>query len=393
MIKRCCVGRRWSVNRVSLFWLIALSYFALHDLSWAQTNARAPTVSVRSPLSGRINSNTLTIVSGSPSGTYLPIAYDLATVLDDSERLRLLVLLGKGGWQNVGDVRYLRGVDLGLVQTNVLNHLSRSKELGTVEDSIVYIAKLYNEEMHILARSNIASIGDLRGKRVNFNIVGSGTQFTARELFSRLDIAVKEVNLATNDAIEKLKSGDVEAVLLSSGKPAPAIAALRPSDGFHLVAVPFGRKFIDDYLPVELTHDDYPALVPEGKTVETVGVGTALVAYNWPKTSERYKTLEKFVTAFFEKVPEFKQPPRHPKWKETYIGTKVAGFRRFSPAEQYVNDSRDEVMLATRSRFETFLAERGQPALRGQDMSENDRNQLFREFMRWNGARAATQAQ
>jgi hypothetical protein len=36
-------------------------------------------------LDERLNTNTISIISGNPNGTYLSIAYDLSTVLDDGD--------------------------------------------------------------------------------------------------------------------------------------------------------------------------------------------------------------------------------------------------------------------------------------------------------------------
>src|SRR5262249_56588089 len=95
------------------------------------------------------NENTVGVISGSPNSddTYLQMAYDLADVLNDGDNLRILPIAGVGGPRNIRDVRYLRGVDIGLQQTNILTSFPRSNEkVGHVDDKIVYIAKLFNEE-------------------------------------------------------------------------------------------------------------------------------------------------------------------------------------------------------------------------------------------------------
>ena len=114
-----------------------------------------------------INDNTVTIISGSASSddTYLRIASDLAAVLNDGNRLRILPVAGIGGAQNIRDVRFLHGIDIGLTQTSVLNNFRRSNEqLGNhdYDDKIVYIAKLFNEEAHVVVRSGITSLQQFR---------------------------------------------------------------------------------------------------------------------------------------------------------------------------------------------------------------------------------------
>ena len=55
------------------------------------------------------------------------------------------------------------------------------------------------------------------------------------------------------------------------------------------VSVPLSKVLINDYLPTTLTHDDYPGLLGPGQTSETIAAGVALIAYNWPKNTDRYR--------------------------------------------------------------------------------------------------------
>ncbi len=108
------------------------------------------------------NENTIGLISGNPysDDTYLQMAYDLAEVLNDGDNLRILPIAGIGGPRNIRDVRYLKGVDIGLTQTNILNSFRRSNErMGQFDDKIVYIAKLFNEEAHLVAGPNINFAG------------------------------------------------------------------------------------------------------------------------------------------------------------------------------------------------------------------------------------------
>jgi uncharacterized protein len=158
--------------------------------------------------SDRVNDNTIGIISGSPDSdsTYLQTAYDLSRVLDDGDRLRILPIVGVSGSQNVRDVLTLKGVDIGITQSNILNEFRRSNaQLGKVGDKLRYVARLFNEEMHLVARSDIASLEQLRGRKVNFGDAGGGTSFAMRNVFKLLDISVVEVHLGQAEALEQLK--------------------------------------------------------------------------------------------------------------------------------------------------------------------------------------------
>ena len=340
----------------------------------------------RSGASDRLNENTLTVVSSSPNGTYMPVAYDMSAVLDDGDNLRILVVLGKGGGQNIKDVRFLKGVDLGIAASNTLGYYRRTGELGNIDDKIVYIAKLYNEEIHFIARPEITSIEQLRGKKVNFNFVNSGTQLSARDVFDRLGIKVEETNYGTADAFERMKTGEIAASVLASGKPAPAISAIKAADGFHFLPVPLSKVLINDYLPTTLTHEDYPGLLAPGQTAETIAAGVALIAFNWPKNTDRYRRIAKFVDAFFPRLAEFQKAPRHPKWREANLAAVLPGWKRFEGAEEWLRarSQVSQVAEPERGKFDQFLAARQtQPAA----LPQGERDRLFQEFLQWTKAR------
>ena len=76
-------------------------------------------------LTEKINQNTITVISGNPNGTYIYLAFDMSAVLDSGTDLRVLPVIGKGGYQNVMDMLYLRGIDLCITQSNIMTYLKK----------------------------------------------------------------------------------------------------------------------------------------------------------------------------------------------------------------------------------------------------------------------------
>jgi hypothetical protein len=113
-----------------------------------RTGAAVPNKPELGGLGARINANTIAVISGNLNATYVAIAYDLSAVLDDGDAFRILPVIGRGGGQNIKDMRFMQGADLGITQSNLLGAYKRSNEIGPIDDKIVYIAKLFNEEMH-----------------------------------------------------------------------------------------------------------------------------------------------------------------------------------------------------------------------------------------------------
>src|SRR3954452_19625483 len=99
---------------------------------------------------------------GSIEGTYLRVANELASILDDDAGgLRILPIAGKGSLENIWDLVFARGVDLALVQSDVLAYAQREHIFPGVGSFIQYVASLYDEEMHVLAAADIKSVHDL----------------------------------------------------------------------------------------------------------------------------------------------------------------------------------------------------------------------------------------
>jgi uncharacterized protein len=143
--------------------------------------------------------------------------------------------------------------------------------------------------------------------------------------------------------------------------------------------VPYRKELQADYLPARLTSDDYPKLIDANAPVDTIACQAVLIAYNWPKGTDRYRRIQKFVDNFFPRLAEFQKPPRHPKWKETNLAAVLPGWTRFAGAQEWL-DNRPEVQ---RDQFDKFLAARKLEA------SEQDRERLFKEFVQWRNAQGA----
>ncbi len=286
-----------------------------------------------SSLVARTNAGTVGVISGGIDGTYVRIAADLAAVLDDGDALRVLPILGKGSLQNIRDILALRGVDIGIVQSDVLAYARREHLIPGLDSLIQYIAKLYDEEVHILAQRDIERIEDLAGKPVNFDVRGSGTAMTASLIFDRLGVQVRPAHDTQDLALERLKRGEIAALVYVAGKPARLFASLPPDSGLHFLPVPMNDALLETYLPSRFARADYPALVPEDAPVDTIAVGAVMAVYAWQPGTERYRKVARFVDALLEKFPAFQQPPRHPKWREVNLAAQLPGWTRFVPAE------------------------------------------------------------
>ena len=324
---RNCVGS--SASRTKMLAGLALGLAALAVPAHAQYSP--------SQMRDELNRNTATIITGTPSGTYVQIAYDMSAVLDDGNNLRILPVLGKGSVQNVKDILHLRGIDMGIVQSDVMGYFKQTGELGRdIDRRIVYVTKLYNEEVHIIAGKGINSLKDLAGKQVNFAENGSGTQFSARQIFKLLKLEVREVNMGQTDGLLKVKNGEIAATMFVAGRPAAAVKALAKDPDYKLLPIPFSADLENDYLPAKFSSEDYPNLVEGSQSVETIAVGAVLAVFNWQDGTDRQRRVTAVVDKFFSKFAEFQKAPRHPKWKEVNLAARLPGWNRLPAATNWL---------------------------------------------------------
>jgi TRAP transporter TAXI family solute receptor len=235
--------------------------------------------------------------------------------------------------RNIEDLVLLRGVDVAIVQSDVLDFYKRAQLVSNIEGKVRYITKLYNEEVHFLAKSEFGSVDDLDGKRVNFGTEGSGTFMTASIIFDDLGIDVDVSSYPEPIALEKLRAGELDALVFVGGKPVEFVANVTRQDQLHLLDIP-PERIKAAYLPSELSADAYPNLMDAGDSVQTVAVSAVLAAYNWPADHPRRQKLDRFIEKFFANFSSLLEPPFHPKWREIDLRAPVPGWQRIAPANE-----------------------------------------------------------
>lgn len=273
------------------------------------------------------NEKTVGLLSNGWGGTDLAMLRDLAAVFDTSDNLRLVPIVGRGSVQNIKDILYLKGVDIGVVQSDTLNYVKDVQIFPNVDKRIAYIIKLFNLELHFVAAPEIKTIQDLSGQKVNVGVRGSGAVITASAVFRAFGLEVEPTYYDDALAIEKVRSGEIAAAAIVAGKPDALISRIPRASGLHLLPVSYVKPLRKAYVPAVFTHQDYPELVQIGTSVTSISVDSVLAVYNWsPIRSEyRYKKVLRFVDAFMKRYKTLFQPPHHPKWKELNIAAVVPG--------------------------------------------------------------------
>jgi TRAP-type uncharacterized transport system substrate-binding protein len=330
----------------------------------------------------RKNAWTVGIAGGLIDGTYMRFADELAKVLDDGDNLRILPIVSYGAASNLDDLLYLRGVDLAVTQSDVFEYFRTERKTPNLQNRVHYMLRLPVAELHILAKTDIRSVEDLRGKRVNFGPAGSGSSLTGTIVFQRLGVQVEQILIDQQSALRKLHSGEVAALVRVVGKPVDFFSRIPPNSDLHLLSIPFTSTFADYYTVGQFEGKDYPSLITEGEKVDTIAVPAVLSVFNWPRGSDRYRRIERFAERLFSQWDQFLMPPRHPKWRDVNLGATVPGWTRHVVAEQMLGRFYGPAAASQEdiSRdFQAFLDRIGT----GVPQSQSDREALFREFLQW----------
>ncbi|MGJ5095959.1 ABC transporter substrate-binding protein [Bradyrhizobium oligotrophicum] len=327
-------------------------------------------------LANQLNANTVTLMTGSFGSTYANMGADLASALDKGTELRILPVIGRGSVQSVADILLLRGVDAGIIRKDTLAFLERKDFANNIREQLVYVTKLFNEEMHVLAPRSITSLSELDGKTIAVDLPDGGTFVTSINVFERLGIRPHLLYIEPRLALDMLRKGDIDAIITVEGKPVQWLSQVSDPN-LHLVPVDYDKALHDDYLPAQLSAEDYPNLVGASAPVNTIAAEAVLASFNWPAGSDRHRRLSLLVEAFFSNLQALQRPPYHPKWQEVAPLAPIAGWTRFKTAQDWLDrNTPPPQMLGANAQVNDMQAS---------GVSADPR--LFREFMEWRANR------
>lgn len=331
-----------------------------------------------------INSWTVGLAAGRTEGAPLQFAAELARVVDDGDNMRLLPIVTRGIFDNVFDLLYLRGVDAAIVYGDILEHFKNNPEISGIARRINYLMTLFPAELHIFVGPDINSLKDLEGKAVNFNTVGTAAAYSGPIILKQLGVEVDAQFIPHSEAMASMRKGEhrFAATVWVSSKPlAPFLKGKFP-EGYKFLPVAYNEK-LEYYLPAYLESKDYPALIPEGQRVETIAVPAVLAVYDWPRNTDRFQRVSRFVDYIHDRLPRLQnEPGYHPKWKDVNLAAKVPGWTRFEPMQ----DKLDKIVRASppapaRPKIDHALA-RAQAARAAPD-DPQEQERLFQQFIQW----------
>ncbi len=240
------------------------------------------------------------IGTGGTAGTYYPIGGLIANAISNPPGSRAcdeggscgvpgLVATAVASNGSVGNVNSINGgtLEAGFSQSDVAYWAQTGTGLWEGQPAVEklrLIATLYPESVHLVARKDagIASVADLKGKKVSLDEPGSGTLVDAKIILEAFGLSEADITpeyLKPDQAADRMRDGAMDAFFFVGGYPAGAIAEL--ASQHDVVIVPISGPEVDKLRETYsfFATDTVPAGTYDGQEadVATVSVGAQLV--------------------------------------------------------------------------------------------------------------------
>ena len=228
---------------------------------------------------------------------------------------------------------------MGIVQSDVLAFVSRLQSdpvLKRIANKTKMVFPLYNEEVHLLGRRELATFDDLAGKRVAIGKEGSGTYLTAKLLFEVSEVVPeKVVSVGTDEALAKLKSGEIDAMFYVAGFPVKLFEGdVTEEDGLALIPIE-NKSIVEFYPKAEIPANTYKW---QHATVKTVAVKAVLVSFNFRRANCEF--VGKFAQILSENI-DWLREKGHPKWKFVDLDFPLKGWEQYDCVKKYLVKKRE----------------------------------------------------
>ncbi len=279
-----------------------------------------------------LNRNTIGLMVSEQA--WLPLAQNFSHALDHADALRILPILGSGSVQTLSDLVFLQGVDAALVSSDALTYATQHALTADGKQRLYYTAKLDALNVVIIAKSSLSTLSSLEGKRIATGPVHSSSFATGEILFAALGMNFERVALSDNAAIAALRQDKADAVLLLGSSFDQSI--LTKGD-WQILPIPLLPILQQTYAPAMLEAQDFPGLIDQGKTVETISSSLILAVFNWPRGNEHFLKLSKFTNALYAN-PNLGDADRGP----INLATQVAGWPRFSAVDDVIKNNKGD---------------------------------------------------
>jgi TRAP transporter TAXI family solute receptor len=280
------------------------------------------------------------MVTGGPTGTYYQFGLNLKQLVE-KYGIKLDVANSDGSVENVFAVYKRPKTQMGIVQSDVLAFVAKVETdpvLKLIAKKIKMVFPLYNEEVHLVGRSDIVDFDDLEGKRVAIGQEGSGTYLTAKLLFEVSDINPSAMmTIGADEALSLVKAGEVDALFYVAGYPVKLFSdQVMQTDGLALIPIT-NKSIVEFYPETEIPAQTYAW---QGEVVKTVAVKSVLVSYDFRMAN--CQNVGRFADILEYNI-DWLRENGHPKWKSVDLEYPLKGWEQYDCVKNFAGKSKKQV--------------------------------------------------
>lgn len=247
------------------------------------------------PSLAAINQKTLTVLSG--EAQWFPDTLAISQSVEHAEGLRILPIHGQGCIESAADVLQLTQVDVAVLSADCVAYAQAQGLLSGAAKKLTYIARIRALPFVIVTLRNNANLTSLAGKRIATGAANSATFASGEMLLGGLDLPFVRVAKSGGAALELLKAGGVDAVLLQG---LSALDVGLDAKRFHVLGLTAPQPLAATYAPALLDASTLNGLGAGQQSIETVSTSLLLAVYNWPKQSAKAQKIKQFTKVYFE---------------------------------------------------------------------------------------------
>ena len=256
---------------------------------------------------------------------------ELARAYWQAGLLRILPVRGLGPIANMRDLLHMRGIDMAVVDADILAYAQATGELPGASTRLSAVARLSDKTVYLVAAKGIGSVSDLSRQRVLVPGADSDSYVTARTLLPQLGVMVELAGTPLEVAIGELASGKAKAMLLTLEEDDGTLATLPPDIGLHVLPIPETAAVAAVYGRRTLGAGEAQGLVP-ASGLSTVTVAGLLATFNWRPGHVRYGPVLKFLQNLPKVIEQLRSTDPRGAWRAFDGRADVPGWPRYEPA-------------------------------------------------------------
>jgi uncharacterized protein len=230
----------------------------------------------------------INVLTGGTSGVYYPLGTALSKIYGDNiEGVKATVQATKASVENLNLLQQGKGEVAFALGDSVSQAWAGNAEAGFPGklDKLRGLTALYNNYIQIVAAADagIATLADLKGKRVSVGAPKSGTELNARAVFAAAGITYEDLGkveyLPFAESVELIKNRQLDATLQSAGLGVASIRDL--ATAVPIVIVPIAADVVTKIGDPAYVSAVIPAGTYEGQgaDVETAAITNILVTH------------------------------------------------------------------------------------------------------------------